>query len=326
MRLFTRYILREVISHALLGSIVCFAGSGTLSAQTSLSHQLSPEEARRVEVLVRSKVDLPPMTTVHVGPRSQGDLPGFDRVTVTYTAEGQTSPPISFLLSTDGKTVAQFDRFDVGADPRTAISEEHRPARGGTESAPVHIVNFDDLECPFCARLNAVIPAVLERYKDQVRFVNRDDPSDGHPWAVRAAIDSDCLGHVSTAAFWNTIDTIHREAADLGGSEHSLAAANASIDTIVREAASKDHVDPTVVNACLAKQDETAVRKSQREAQALGIVRTPTLFINGAKIEGAVPVEFLFEMIDNALLAQGITPPPALSKAIKPKAPDGTLN
>jgi len=96
-----------------------------------------------------------------------------------------------FLLSDDGKTLAQFNKFDISKDPKELVSASERPARGGPANSPVVIVGFDDLECPFCARMHAqLFPALLDRYKNQVRIVYRDFPLDQHPWAMRAAIDT----------------------------------------------------------------------------------------------------------------------------------------
>jgi len=44
--------------------------------------------------------------------------------------------------------------------------------------------------------------------------------------------------------------------------------------------------------------------------ERLGVVKTPTFFVNGAKFEGDIPIEFIFDMVDNALKAQGEVPPP----------------
>jgi predicted DsbA family dithiol-disulfide isomerase len=53
------------------------------------------------------------------------------------------------------------------------------------------------------------------------------------------------------------------------------------------------------------------VKASVKEAEALGVDSTPALFINGERLEGAVPLEYVYRMIDNALTASGQTPPPA---------------
>jgi hypothetical protein len=44
--------------------------------------------------------------------------------------------------------------------------------------------------------------------------------------------------------------------------------------------------------------------------ESLGVDATPALFINGEKMEGALPLEYVYRMIDNALIASGQTPPP----------------
>jgi protein-disulfide isomerase len=38
-------------------------------------------------------------------------------------------------------------------------------------------------------------------------------------------------------------------------------------------------------------QDEKAVRASIREGEALGVEATPTMFVNGQKLDGAVPAD-----------------------------------
>ena len=69
-------------------------------------------------------------------------------------------------------------------------------------------------------------------------------------------------------------------------------------------------VDAAKLDACLAKQDDAAVKASMKMAEDLGVDSTPALFINGEMLEGAVPLEYVYKMIDNALTASGQTPPP----------------
>jgi protein-disulfide isomerase len=273
--------------------------------------KLSPELSRRVEVLIRAKTKVPPNYDIQIGQRAKSDIPGFDEIVVIFTAEGQTSKPITFLLSNDGKTLAQFSKYDISQDPKELVSAANRPARGGPAGAPVVIVGFDDLECPYCAKMHAqLFPALTERYKDQVRIVYRDFPLDQHPWAMRAAINSNCVGAQSPTGYWNLVDHIHAHAGELGGSDKSLVKANETLDTLAREEGKRQNVDMTALNACIAKQDDTAVKASMKTAEELGVDSTPALFINGEKLEGAVPLEYVYKMIDNALTASGQTPPP----------------
>ena len=273
--------------------------------------QLTPAEQHRVEVLLRQKANLPPASTVHIGPRTTSDVPGFDAITVSFSAEGKDSKPAPFLISKDGKTLAQFSKYDLAADPRTMIAADARPSRGGPATAPVVIVGFDDLECPYCARMHAqLFPALTERYKDQVHIVYRDFPIDQHPWAMRAAIDTNCVGAQSATGYWNLVDYIHAHAAEMGGEEKSIAKANDMLDTLSRDEGKRQKVNADALNACITKQDDTAIKASMTLGESLGVDATPALFINGEKVEGAQPLEYVYRMIDNALTASGQTPPP----------------
>ena len=294
---------------------------------TATGTPLSPDLARRVEVMLRQKANLPPESVVNVGGRTPSEFPGYDTVTVTVSNEGRTSKPIVFLLSRDGKTLAQITRFDISADPKTLVSGAGRPARGGPESAPVQIVGFDDLECPFCARLHEVIfPALTQRYGDKVHIVYKDFPLDQHPWAMHAAIDTNCLGAQSGPGYWSEVDYIHAHAGEIGAdakdakADKTLPRATEQLDTITREQGKLHKADPARLDACIAKQDATTVNASKQLGAALGVDSTPTLFINGDKIDGAVSLPFLYGIIDQALRVAGVQPPPPYVEP-KPTSP-----
>ncbi|WP_260735645.1 DsbA family protein [Tunturiibacter lichenicola] len=281
-------------------------------AQTpaATSAKLSPEMTRRVEVLIRSKSSVPPNYDIQIGPRTKSDVPGFDSISVTFSADGKTTST-DFLLSTDGKTLAQFRKFDISKDPKLLVSGEGRPARGGPATAPVLIVGFDDLECPYCAKMHEqLFPALTERYKDQIHIVYRDFPLDQHPWAMRAAVDTNCVGAQSPTGYWNLVDHIHAHAGELGGDDKSLAKANDTLDTLARDEGKRQNLNAETLNACIVKQDDTAIKASMKLGESLGVDSTPALFINGEKLEGALPLEYVYRMIDNALIASGQTPPP----------------
>ena len=247
-----------------------------------------------------------------MGPRTKSEVAGYDAISVTFSKGETTSKPITFLLSTDGKTLAQFNKFDISKDPKELVSAGNRPARGGPADAPVLIVGFDDLECPFCAKMHAqLFPAILQRYKDQVRIVYRDFPLDQHPWAIRAAIDVNCLSTQSPEGYWRLVDYIHAHAGRYGRRrQETLARAKATLDSLTSEEGKRQKVDAAALNACIAKQDDAVVKASMKEGDALGVRATPVLFINGEKVEGALPLEYVFQVVDRALRAAGQTPPP----------------
>ncbi len=274
-------------------------------------------------MLIRSKSSVPPDFDMQIGPRTKSDVPGFDQISVTFTADGKTSKPLTFLLSTDGKTLAQFNKYDISRDPKLLVSGDGRPGRGGPANAPVLIVGFDDLECPYCAKMHEqLFPALTQRYKDQVHIVYRDFPLDQHPWAVRAAIDTNCVGAQSAPGYWNLVDYIHAHAAEMGGDEKNLAKANDTLDSLARDEGKRQKLNLDALNACIAKQDDTAVKASTKLGESLGVDSTPALFINGEKIEGALPLEYVYRMIDNALIASGQTPPPPPPTPPAPAKPE----
>jgi len=292
-------------------------------APTAAGTPLSPSVARRVEVLLRTKASLPPGSTISVGPAMPSELNGYKTIAVTVSSDGKSSHPITFLLSDDGKTLAQFNKYDIAADPRTLIASDGRPARGGPATAPVIIVGFDDLECPYCARLHSTIfPAITQRYGDKVRIVYKDFPLDQHPWAMHAAVDVNCLADQSAPGYWKLVDTIHAHSGEIGKdlnapadptgkeADKTLPRATAQLDTLTKTEGADEKVDMAKLEACIAKQDTKAVDAEKQLAISLNLESTPTLFINGDKIDGALPIDFIFGVIDDALRAENVTPPP----------------
>lgn len=306
MRIFHKSVLTLAFASSLIAASGCHAQVPAAGAQ------LSPELARRVEILIRQRVhQLTPDDIINVGGRSPSDIPGFDKILVTFSAQGQTSAPLTFLLSTDGKTLAQFNKYDISKDPRLLVSDGGRPARGGPESAPVEIVAFDDLECPFCTRMHAALfPALTDHYGSLVHIVYRDFPlTEIHPWALRAAVDVNCVAAQSSSSYWSLVDYIHAHAAEIGLPEKTIARANEQLDQLTIAQASKDKLNSVTLGECVKKQDDTAIKASIKLGEELGIGATPILFINGEKLEGFYPQD-AFRMVDEALTAVGKTPPP----------------
>jgi protein-disulfide isomerase len=288
--------------------------SASAAQPVQIGVKLAPDLARRIEVMIRSKSDVPTEYTIAIGEPAKSDISGFDLIDVSFAPDGKPAKTVPFLLSADGKTLAQLNRFDISQDPAAKVSAAGRPGRGGPANAPVTIVGFDDLECPFCAIMNATLfPAVTNRYKDQVRIVYRDFPLEElHPWAKHAAIDADCLAAISVPGYWNYVDYVHAHASEIAGTEKSVAKADQNLDKIALDEGTRQKLDQPKLTACILKQDATGVDASilQGEADPLRLNQAPVLFINGEKVEGIKPIEVLYRIIDQALIAAGQTPPP----------------
>ena len=266
---------------------------------------------RHIEVMVRSQFNLPPSVTVVLGARKPSQIAGFDALPVTLS-HGANSQQMDFLISTDGKTLARLEKFDLVNDPVFSIDVAGRPIRGNPE-AKVTVINFDDLECPYCAHMHQdLFPATLERYKDKVRFIYKDYPlpPEMHPWAMHAAIDADCLGAQNRDVYWNYVHYLHGHEQEINGENRNLPQSFAALDRIARQEATLGKLDAAKLDACMAKQDKSAVQASMKEAEALGVEGVPAIFVNGEFIKGgAVPKEQVWMVIDRALRAAGVELP-----------------
>lgn len=284
---------------------------------------LTPELTHRVEMEVRASLHVPPDYMVLIGPRSKSEFAGYDKVTA-LVSKGDRSLSFDYLLSTDSKTLLRLSKYDLTQDPAAKVNIAGRPIRGNP-NAKVTVVSYDDLECPYCGRMHSqIFPGTEERYKDLVRYIYKDFPLESiHPWAVHAAVDANCLAAQKPEAYWNFVDYVHSHGSEINGDKQDTAASNTALDKIAHQIGAS--LDQAKLSECLGKQDDKAVRAQMAEADALGAQGAPYLFVNGEPIEGAVPVEILWQRIDAALVAAGIQPPaPAAKPAAAPTPATGT--
>ncbi|MGO9337719.1 MAG: DsbA family protein [Terracidiphilus sp.] len=302
------------------------AGCKAQTAPSSSAAENVPADAalnRRIEVMVRSQYNVPPDYSVTIGARGPSKIDGYESLPVTLT-RGAKSTIIDFLLSKDGKSLARLETFDLAKPPGLSIDIAGRPIRGNP-AAKVTFISFDDLECPYCARLHqSLFPDTLARYKDQVRFVYKDNPlpADMHPWAMHAAVDANCLAAQSGDVYWTYVDYLHNHGAEVSGADPNLPKSFQALDRIARQEATVGKLDSATLDACLAKQDETAVQASLKEAEALKVEGAPAVFVNGERFDGAIPEDQVWQVIDRALRAAGEQPPPPPAPAASaPAAP-----
>jgi len=272
----------------------------------------SSDVARAIERQVRAQYSLPPDVKVLVGTLRPSEFADYDALTVTL-AGSDRKRDFDFLLSRDHKTLLRMSKFDLTIDPYAAIMKKidvsGRPARGNKD-AKVTVVNYDDFECPFCSRMHATLfPLLFKEYGDRVRFIYKDFPlEEMHPWAVHAAVDANCLGAQNSDAYWEYADYLH-------GNPQAIArdkgpeASTAELDRLATAQGQKHNLDMAKLQACVKAQDETAVRASMREGDNLGVESTPVVFVNGQKLDGAVPADEVRAALDQALKDAGVAPP-----------------
>jgi protein-disulfide isomerase len=273
---------------------------------------LTPEVTHRIRTEIRSQYSVPSQVSIAVSELKTGSIPGYDNVVVTFT--GGTSPKShDFLISKDRKTLAHLQTFDISQDLMSKIDMKGRPVKGNPD-AKVTIVNYDDFQCPFCSRMHSTLFVdVFKDYADRVRVVYKDYPLlEIHPWALRAAIDGNCLGEQNSQAYWDFADYVHANQKVVSGKSQSDSFAN--LDGAAKEQAQKHQLDQSKLQACMQKQDETAVRASMAEGDKLGVDSTPTLFVNGERFTGAVPEQELRSALNRALADAGQQVPASAKK------------
>ena len=290
------------LAMAVLGICVGCSAQSTSTPQT-----LDPALNHRIEAQIRAHFSVPAQVNVKVGTPKPSEVPGYDSLVVTIS-DGDKSKDYDFLLAKDGKTLARMTKFDITKDPyaetMAKIDTTGRPVRGNKD-AKVTIVNFDDFECPFCAHMHASLLNVLKQYGNQVKVVYKDFPlSEIHPWADRAAVDSNCLAVQNPDAYWDFADYMHANQAAITGKEQhrTVGAMKDAVDSVTLDMGRKHSLNVDQLQSCVKNQTETAtLKKSENEANGLDISATPTMFINGERMEGAVDEDQLIAVIKKHL-------------------------
>jgi protein-disulfide isomerase len=287
-------------------SILLLLLSAGCSAQT-----VSPEVKAKIQRQIQAQYDLPTEITVDVGPRRPSEFPSFDYVTITLKGR-EHEQKVDFLLSQDGKTLAKVTKIDltkdIYADRMSKIDVAGRPVRGNP-NAKVTIVNYDALQCPFCSRMHTTLMTeILPLYGDRVKIVYKDFPLSMHPWAKHSANNANCLAESNSTAFWEYADYVHANQKAIG-SGSDMTRSTAELDRIAVDIGKKNGVDTTKLQACLKSQPDKILKASMAEGESLGLNATPTMYINGQKLEGAVDADEVRAVINAQLLAAGIQPP-----------------
>jgi protein-disulfide isomerase len=282
-----------------------------------------PDVARKIERQVRSFYTIPGDVNVTVGAITPStDWPGYDAVSVNIDGGDGKRKDYKFLISKDRSTMLRLTKFDLNKDPfaelMSKIDVAGRPTRGN-KSAKVVVVNFDDFECPFCSKMHETLfPTILKEYGDRVLFIYKDYPlSEIHPWAIHAAVNANCLAAQNADAYWDFADYIHANKREVD-TEKTLPARFDTIDKMALLQGQKHNLDAGKLQSCIKAQNEDEVRASMKLGDEVGVNATPAMFINGDKIDGAVPINELRAALDHALKDAGQPVPEHLPSAPVP--------
>jgi protein-disulfide isomerase len=210
---------------------------------------------------------------------------------------GSTQPATSAAAPASTLAVAHGGS-DAMPVVTTAASEDDAvvPIRAtdpvlGSRTAPVTIVEFEDFQCPFCARAETTIAALEEEYgADKLRIVWKNSPLPFHPNARPAAEAAmGVFAMAGPAAFWKFNDAAFSNQKDLSEPKYAEWAALLGIDAGSLKRGLDSH-------AWAAKVDDDLAL-----AKKLNVNGTPAFFINGVSISGAQPHDKFAAVIDDEL-------------------------
>ena len=158
------------------------------------------------------------------------------------------------------------------------------PSRGPVD-APVEIVVFQDMNCPYCGKALATIDQLFEDYPNKLRLVVKQFPvhtaSELPAEALFAADAQD--------KFWELHDLMmaHQDELDRAG---------------ILDLAQQAGMNATTLAAALDQHRyEAAVAADIAAAKEIDVHATPTFLINGREVMGAFPVEVFRSLIDETI-------------------------
>jgi protein-disulfide isomerase len=160
----------------------------------------------------------------------------------------------------------------------------------GTAKAPVTIVEYASMTCPHCAAFEQnVFPMLKSKYMDtgKVRFVFREFPLDIK--AAAASMLARCIAGEDAGKFFATIDLLFKQQDQL------MEQTKDTLKLIGKQAG----MDDQAVEAC--EKDQVLLDKLKADQafafETLKVDATPTLFVNGERLRGAMSFEELEERI-----------------------------
>lgn len=156
--------------------------------------------------------------------------------------------------------------------------------------APIQITKFSDFECPACKMLSQVLHKVKSKYKGKVNIQYMFYPLDNacNPAMERALHRYACKAAYLAACLPSKFKEV----------EHDIFEAQAKLsDDWISEYAKKENV----LDCYNSQAAKDTVTKHMTEAKKFGVQSTPTFILNGVKIEGVLPAEQLYILIDYLL-------------------------
>src|SRR5580658_5679465 len=274
---------------------IILAVATALTAQTKTAPADKPQVDKvKLEAYLRHLFVWPPPIEMAIADPQPGPMPGFYEVRIRGS-QGNASQEETFYISKDGQKIIRGSVYDIAQNPFKSdldkLKTEYQPSFG-TPGASVVLVEFSDFECPFCREQAKMLrDNLLAAYPKEVRFYYLDFPLETlHPWAKAAAMMGRCIFHQNAGAFWDYHDWIF---------EHQEEITPGNLKDKVLEFAAGKGIDAAQLSKCIdSKATEEEVDRTKAEGRGLEVNSTPTLFVNGRRMNGTIQWPDLKRVID----------------------------
>jgi len=182
---------------------------------------------------------------------------------------------------------------NFGENPYAALRDllkvrANGPARGSA-SKDLLLVEFADLQCPYCAKSQDTIDQIVKDFPG-ARVVFQQLPLvDIHPSAFKAAAYGVCAQKQSDEAFFKYATGVFDTQGGLTPTTD---------DTVLKAAAKRAGLDADAIAACAdAQATKDVVNADIKLGDEVGIMQTPTLSINGRLVPLGIDYETLKKII-----------------------------
>ena len=225
-------------------------------------------------------------------------LPGLHEGKMKLS-HGEQTQEVAVLVSDDGRWLLATEPIDLSVDPVAKTQQQLESSLDsgdpwqGKEDADIVVVEFSDFQCPFCARADEQVKELMAKHGKEIKFIYKQFPLVSiHPWAQPASEIGLCvLKDKGNDAYWKYHTGVFEDQQGIPGAD--AAAATEKLLAL----AGKAGADPAAVKKCFeAHETRAEVEETLKQAEALEVNSTPTFFVNGRRVAGAVPIES-FEQI-----------------------------
>lgn len=170
----------------------------------------------------------------------------------------------------------------------------------GDKNAKVSIVEYSDMECPYCKRFHETLKQVVADYNGKVNWVYRHFPLDSlHSKARNEALAAECAGSVGGKdKFWEYLDLVFTETPGNNGLDSAELPKFAERVGIDRTKFDKCMIDKTFadkITAQIADATKSGGRGTPYSVLVAGDKEVPLL------PAGALPIDQVKSAIDNLL-------------------------